>query len=223
MTGGDEPALRTQSSAIYPESGSEAKSGAIGFFDIARALKTAQQNRKICLTRFPIEWPEEACDFSSPLDYLGIDGGGAVGAGPGMAIGAALALRGSDRLPVAILGDGDFLMGASALWSAAHYKIPLLIIVANNRFYGNCLRHQARTAGMRSRPLDDKRTGLAIDTPPVDLAGMARAQGVDGEGPIDDYDNLVDAFKRALEAVGRGRCYLVDALTVSGENHDTLL
>ena len=77
-----------------------------------------------------------------------------MGAGPGMAVGAALALRASDRLPVAILGDGDYLMGVSALWTAAHYDIPLLIVVANNRVYGNCVRHQERTANMRSRPLD---------------------------------------------------------------------
>ena len=49
-----------------------------------------------------------------PLDYLGQDGGAGIGSGPGMAVGAALALEGSGRLPVAVLGDGDFLMGGTA-------------------------------------------------------------------------------------------------------------
>ena len=218
MANGDDDAGRTDTSTIGSETGSEDKSGAIDFFDIARALKAALDDRKICLTRLPLEWPEEACDFRDPLDYLGIDGGGAVGAGPGMAVGAALALRGSGRLPIAILGDGDYLMGVSALWTAAHYKVPLLIVIANNRLYGNCVRHQERTANMRSRPLDNKRVGLGIDNPPVDLAGMALAQGVGGEGPIDDYDSLVGAFTRAVEAIDKGRCYLVDVLMVSAEN-----
>jgi len=94
----------------------------------------------------------------------------------------------------------------------------LLIIIANNRLYGNCVRHQERTANMRSRPLDNKQIGLRIDDPPVDLVGMARAQGVDGEGPIDDYDSLVDALTHAVEAIDKGRCYLVDVLMVSNED-----
>ena len=43
-------------------------------------------------------WP-----FRHPLDFLGSDGGGGVGAGPGIAVGAALALKDSGRLPVAHL------------------------------------------------------------------------------------------------------------------------
>ena len=49
----------------------------------------------------------------------GLAGGAGLGSGPGMAVGAALALAGSDRLPVAVLGDGDLLTGAGALWTAA--------------------------------------------------------------------------------------------------------
>ena len=64
--------------------------------------------------------------YNHPLDYLGGDGGGGIGAGPGMTVGAALALRGTGRLPLAVLGDGDFVMGVSALWTATHYRIPLL-------------------------------------------------------------------------------------------------
>jgi len=39
-------------------------------------------------------------------------------------VGAALALKGSGRLPISICGDGDFLMGVTALWTAVHYQIP---------------------------------------------------------------------------------------------------
>ena len=43
--------------------------------------------------RLPLGWPGEYCRFAHPLDYIGFDGGGGIGSGPGMAVGAALALR----------------------------------------------------------------------------------------------------------------------------------
>jgi len=74
--------------------------GAISHYEIANALKMTVGKRKTCLIRLPLGWPEDACDFQDPLDYLGSDGGGGVGAGPGMAVGAALALRGSRQSPI---------------------------------------------------------------------------------------------------------------------------
>src|SRR2546430_9310488 len=58
----------------------------------------------------------------------GSEGGGGVGAGLGITVGAALALKGTGRLPVAVIGDGDFLMGATALWTATHYGVPCLVL-----------------------------------------------------------------------------------------------
>ena len=76
-----------------------------------------------------------------------MDGGAGIGSGPGMAVGAALALENSGRLPVAVLGDGDFLMGGTAVWTAAHYRLPLLIVVANNSFFYNDVVHQQTHRG----------------------------------------------------------------------------
>ena len=182
----------------------------ISFYDIAHALKKAKGERKLSLLRLPLRWPEEACDFQGPLDYLGNDGGGAVGSGPGMAVGAALALRGSGRIPVAILGDGDFLMGVTALWTAARYGIPLLIIIANNRSFGNTRAHQERVARERDRPVENKWIGNLIDGPPIDLSAMARAQGFEAEGPIENSSDLAPALSRAFGFFDKGRGYLVD-------------
>src|SRR5258708_26941060 len=82
--------------------------------------------RPTCLIRSPLAWAGNTWDVAHPLDALGGDGGGGVGAGPGMAVGAALALRDSGRLPVAVLGDGDFLMGAPPLVAPLHSPIPPL-------------------------------------------------------------------------------------------------
>ena len=187
-------------------------SGEISIGHIAQCLYKASGDRKISLTRLPLGWPGGARDFQGPLDYLGFDGGGGIGSGPGMSIGAALALRGSGRIPVAILGDGDYLMGVNALWTAARYRIPLLIIIANNRSYFNDEVHQGRVAKERGRPEDNKWIGQRIDDPPVDLAGLARAQGLGGEGPIKKSKDLTDALVRGIAMVEEGQGYVVDVL-----------
>ena len=137
-----------------------------------------------CLIRTNLGWPADAWPFRHPLDYLGYDGGGGIGSGPGMAVGAALALRGTPRLPVAVLGDGDFLMGATAIWTAARYGIGVMIIVANNRSYFNDEVHQEKVAQMRGRPVENKHVGQRIEGPVVDIAAMARAQGAAAWGPL---------------------------------------
>src|SRR5262249_20730947 len=68
-----------------------------------------------------------------PTRYHGQGGGGAVGAAPGVALGSGLALRDSGKLPVAIVGDGEMLSSIQVLWTAAHYAIPSLFVINNNR------------------------------------------------------------------------------------------
>ena len=51
-----------------------------------------------CITRLPLGWHGGYAHFRHPLDYIGFDGGGGVGAGPGITVGAALALKGSGRI-----------------------------------------------------------------------------------------------------------------------------
>ena len=93
-------------------------------------------------------------------------GAAGLGAGPGMAIGAALALRDSGRLPIAITGDGDYSMGVNALWTAAHYRIPLLMIITNNRGYYTSGIFQGKVAESRQRPAENRWIGTELDDPP---------------------------------------------------------
>ncbi|WP_288823812.1 thiamine pyrophosphate-dependent enzyme [uncultured Paraburkholderia sp.] len=177
---------------------------------LASALRAATGDLDVSLLRLPLGWSGELWDFRSPLDYLGYDGGAGIGSGPGMAVGAALALAGSGRLAVAILGDGDFLMGNTALWSAAHFKVPLLVIVANNQSFYNDEVHQERVAVERGRPVENKWIGQRISSPPVDLAAMARAQGFTATGPVVDSDALTGALGEAVKKVLEGGQVLVD-------------
>ena len=138
-----------------------------------------------------------------PLDYLGADGGGGLGGGPGTSVGSALALKGSGRLPIAICGDGDFLMGVTAVWTAVHYRIPLLFVIANNRSFYNDEVHQERVARMRNRPIENKWIGQRISDPDPDLAGLGRAQGARGFGPVKE---IADLRRRVRAGDRRGRC-----------------
>src|SRR5499427_788531 len=170
---------------------------------IATALKAALGDSPVSMLRLPLSWADGLWEFHHPLDYLGTDGGGGIGSGPGMSVGAALALRdsGSDRLPVAILGDGDFLMGVTALWTAVRNNVPLLVVVANNRSFFNDELHQERVARQRGRPVENRWIGQAITGPEIDLATMARGQGCTGIGPVEEPKQLVGALREAVAAV----------------------
>jgi thiamine pyrophosphate-dependent acetolactate synthase large subunit-like protein len=183
---------------------------------VATALKAAADGGEMCMIRVPLSWAGHLADFKHPLDFLGGDGGGGVGSGPGHAVGAALALRGSGRLPVAFIGDGDFLMGNTAMWTAAHYQIPVLIVIANNRSFFNDELHQERVAKERSRPVENRWIGQAINGPDIDLASMARAQGCVGIGPVEDPKKLIAALREGIAAVRAGKPCVVDVRVAAG-------
>ena len=151
--------------------------------DLVRALKFACGERDVTLSHISLSWDGATWPFRHPLDYVGSEGGGGVGGGPGNAVGAALALKGSGRLSVAVCGDGDFMMANTAVWTAAHYKIPLLIVVANNRSFFNDELHQERVARIRSRPPENRWIGQRISEPDIDIAALARSQGGAGIRP----------------------------------------
>jgi len=183
---------------------------------VAAALRNAVGVRPTTLTHVSLSWNGASWAFSHPLDYLGSDGGGGVGGGPGISVGAALALKGSGRLPIAVCGDGDFLMGVTALWTAAHYRIPLLIVVANNRSFFNDELHQERVARIRNRPVENRWVGQRISEPDIDLAAMARAQGAQGFGPVSTIDDLKNTLPKAIAAVEAGSVAVIDARVEPG-------
>lgn len=184
--------------------------------ELAAALRVALGDAKASLVRIPLGWNGDDWDFRHPLDFLGSDGGGGIGSGPGMLVGAALALRGTERLPIGILGDGDYMMGVQALWTAANQQIPMLAIVANNRSYFNDEVHQERVARERGRDVSRKWIGQRIDEPAPDLAGMARAQGLIGIGPVTRIEELPDALESAVSLLEKGHAVVIDVIVGVG-------
>ena len=179
--------------------------------ELAAAMQIAFTGRKITWTGLPLGWSNEELNFGDPLDYLGRDGGGGLGAGPGIAVGAALALAGTGRIPVAVIGDGDYLMSSSALWTAAHHKLPLLVVVANNRAYYNDEVHQQRVAITRGRPVENRWVGQHLRDPDPDLATIAKGHGLKGFGPVRSTVELEKALAEALAEIDAGNAALIDS------------
>ena len=207
------PAAAASEAAPAPEA--EA-SGPIVTSRMAIALRHAVGDRAVSLLHLPLSWDGQSWPFRHPLDFLGSDGGGGIGGGPGISVGAALALRGTGRLPVSICGDGDFLMGVTALWTAAHYRIPLLLVVTNNQSFFNDEVHQEKVARMRARPVENKWIGMRMTDPEIDLAGLARAQGAAGFGPVRTMAELGAVFADAIAVVEAGGVAVVDVRVEPG-------
>ena len=126
-----------------------------------------------------------------------------------MTVGAALALKDTGRLTIGLMGDGEFLGAPSALWSAAHYKIPVLFVIANNRSYYTDEVQQEAVTHHRGRPAENKWIGQRIDEPAIDL--RARRRFWDRErAQITDPAGIAAALERGLRAVEAGASYLLD-------------
>ena len=201
------PPARTQPRAIPA-------AGALTMDVFSAVAGAAFANVETCFIKLSRGIKHADFPLRHPLDFLGADGGGGVGSGPGLAIGAALALRGTTRLPVMITGDGDMLMGVNALWTAVANDIPVLIVVANNRSYYNDEVHQERVAKRRGRPVERKWIGMRIDAPAPDVAALARAQDAVGIGPIADAAAFATALREGIAHVRNGAVCVIDAHVV---------
>ena len=159
-------------------------------------------------------WVQRLWDIQHPYQDMSARGGGGLGEGLGHAIGVSLANRDKGRLTINIQSDGDMLFTPAALWTAVHHRIPMLIVMYNNRTYGNDLGHQGSMAQVRGRPMERRTIGIDIDDPAVDFAALARSFGAWAEGPIERSEDLKPAFQRAIKAVvEEGRVALVDMYT----------
>jgi thiamine pyrophosphate-dependent acetolactate synthase large subunit-like protein len=145
--------------------------------------------------------------------YLGRSGGEGLGYGLPASLGAAIAQRHTGRLVVDIQADGDLMYTPEALWTAAHHELPLLIVVHNNRTYGKDELHQAEVARARGRVDESPPRGIRLESPDIDFAGLARAQGVHAVGPVEDPGELDAALRDAAGIVAtERRPVLIDVL-----------
>ncbi|MGH6922494.1 MAG: thiamine pyrophosphate-binding protein [Propylenella sp.] len=165
----------------------------------------------VCSTGTLRNWARKLWDFDKPYRHAG----GSLGTSTqiGMSIGVGLAYRGSGKIVIALQPDGDLMFDAGALWTAAKHRIPILIVMFNNRAYYNDWEHQVRMARLRNTDESRAHIGMDIFGPEPDFATIARGMGCYGEGPITDPAGIAPALRRALAEVKAGRTALVDVVT----------
>jgi thiamine pyrophosphate-dependent acetolactate synthase large subunit-like protein len=146
--------------------------------------------------------------------HIGGSGGAGVGYNLPASIGAALANRDLGRFSVSIQPDGDSLYAPGALWTAAHHRIPILIVMHNNRAYHREVMHLQRMATRRQRGADGKgaKVGNVFEDPFINFATLAQSMGVYSEGPVTDPADLGPAIQRATAIVDQGLPALVDVV-----------
>jgi benzoylformate decarboxylase len=130
--------------------------------------------------------------MSDRRGFYGLASGGLGFAMPG-AIGVALALPG--RRVTAVVGDGSAMYGIQALWTAAHLRLPITYVIANNRGY-RILKE--RLVSMRAT---DRFVGMDIREPSIEYAALAQSMGVPARRVADPQD-LVPALREAAQRDG---------------------
>jgi benzoylformate decarboxylase/acetolactate synthase-1/2/3 large subunit len=157
------------------------------------------------------DWALRTWDFDQPYRHPGKSLGTATQIS--ISVGVALAHRDKGRLVVDLQPDGDLMFDPGALWVASYHKIPLLVVMFNNRAYYNDWEHQERIARQRGTPVENAYKGMEIDNPAPDFAAIARAFGWHGEGPITDPEGVQAAVRKAAEIVSStGQPALVDVV-----------
>ena len=135
--------------------------------------------------------------------FYGLASGGLGFAIPG-AVGVSLALPG--RPVAAIVGDGSTMYGVQGLWTAAHHKLPITYIIANNRSYRII---KERLISMRSTA---KFTGMDLRDPDIDFVHLGQSFGL-ATRRVTDPQDIAPALR---EAFASGKPNLVDMRVADG-------
>jgi benzoylformate decarboxylase len=145
--------------------------------------------------------------FQQPDDDQGFFGGRGGGIGwsvPGSA-GVKLALP--DRPVVVVVGDGSAMYTCQALWTIAHEKLAVTVLVVNNRSYRILKQRLFNTQGIAAQT--DQYVGMELVNPAIDYCGLAKSLGVDAV-----YCKTLDEVTAALErGVSDGRPLLIEVET----------
>ena len=115
------------------------------------------------------------------------------GFGWGLPASVGVSLANPRRPVVCFSGDGSAMYSIQALWTAAHHKLPLSVVIANNGGYRIIKQRLLAFHG------DDNYVGMDFVDPPVDFAGLASSLGLEAmriSDPAELRPKLSDAFSR---------------------------
>jgi thiamine pyrophosphate-dependent acetolactate synthase large subunit-like protein len=162
-------------------------------------------------------------DYRTPFRWLdfNLDRKKLIGQTTGFALGWGIAaaegvkIAEPDRQVVCLVGDGAVLFGEiEALWAAARYDIPIIIVVFNNRSYDNERnRLQMRSPLYTNRKTRDQWLDITgyLGDPEVDFTSLAKSFDIPGERATTPAE-FQKALKKAAAVTREGRPYLIDAI-----------
>jgi thiamine pyrophosphate-dependent acetolactate synthase large subunit-like protein len=179
---------------------------------LSATLWNTIKNEKWCMAVSGMQWNRGLWPATEYYNFIGGSGGAGVGYGAPAAVGAALANRDKGIVTISFEGDGDLMYAPGVLWTAAHHKIPLLMIMHNNRAYHQEVMHLQKMAALHNRRMDQASIGTTIENPNIDFAKLAQSMGVYSEGPITNPAAVGSALSKALAVVKRGEPALVDVV-----------
>jgi thiamine pyrophosphate-dependent acetolactate synthase large subunit-like protein len=135
----------------------------------------------------------------SPLGFLSV-ANGALGFGLSGTIGLGMSM--SDRPVLAVLGDGSSMYTIQALWSAAHYRVGVLLIVLSNGRYA-VMDELARNQG---------EPGAWPAFEELDIATIANGLGCPSKR-VESHDDLIRELDELIPALaGRGEPLLLEVV-----------
>jgi benzoylformate decarboxylase len=142
-------------------------------------------------------------DWKDTKAYYGLASGGLGFAVPG-AVGISMAQPG--RPIAAIVGDGSAMYGIQGLWTAAHEKLPITYVIANNRGYRII---KERLVSFRKT---DQFTGMDIREPDLDFVALANSMGLKASRVTNPQD-IAPALR---EGFASGKPNLIDIRVADG-------
>jgi benzoylformate decarboxylase len=128
-------------------------------------------------------------------DRYGYHGLASGGIGWGLPASVGVSLANPDRPVVCYSGDGSAMYSIQALWTAAHHKLPLTVVIVNNGGYR--IIKQRLLAFHK----DDHFVGMDFVDPPVDFCGLAKALGLEAIR-ITKAGEVASALKSAFARPG---------------------
>jgi benzoylformate decarboxylase len=117
------------------------------------------------------------------------------GIGWGLPASVGVSMANPDRPVVCYSGDGSAMYSIQALWTAAHHKLPLTVVIVNNGGYRIIKQRLLAFHG------DDHYVGMDFVDPPVDFTGLAKSLGLEAMR-IAEAKDVAPALKSAFNRPG---------------------
>ena len=131
-----------------------------------------------------------------PFSHLALTGG-AIGCGPPLSVGAAIACPG--RKVIALQADGSGMYTVQSLWTLAREALDVVVVVCANRSY-RILQIELARCGV-PEPGPQARRLTSLSEPELDWVALARSMGVPGVR-AETADDFSKELERALAEPG---------------------